>query len=69
MGNRTGPGHPNENQESNSLKSVIFGYARPAVLVEGMAINRCECPVNPGGANACASDAQKAVLRGNLLRA
>jgi MerR family transcriptional regulator, light-induced transcriptional regulator len=48
--------------------SAIFGDARPAVLVGGMAINRFEGLVIPGGANACASDAQKAVIRGNELR-
>jgi methanogenic corrinoid protein MtbC1 len=45
--------------------SAIFGDARPVVLVGGMAINSFECLADLGGANAGASDAQKAVIRGN----
>gem|GEM_PF-2062290 len=46
---------------------AIFGDVRPVVLVGGMAINSFECLADLGGANAGASDAQKAVIRGNEL--
>jgi MerR family transcriptional regulator, light-induced transcriptional regulator len=47
--------------------TAIFGDARPAVLLGGLAINRFESLAGYGGATFCASDARQAVILANEL--